>query len=333
MATQSPTSTPYDLLNRYLHAVAQHLWPRQSEDVVAEIAANLTAEIEDRESALARPLRPEEIAAILKRHGPPVQVGGRYLPQQALIGPYWLPMYWYVLKIVLSLAWLVYAVVNAVALAVAPAWSWGSAAGVLLGPSRVLVWAFAWVTLVFAALEWTATRGRGWAARLDEWDPLKLPKLEHTRSWPASWRNAGELLPGALMVAYWVAAVPGRPLLTFGPAAAFLRYTPAVAHLFWPVLALLLAELALDALAMGYGPEAWQRRAKGAASKTIALGIFLLLMRAGDLIMGPPEFEAAVHAANAGIRIGLRVAAILAILMLVADLARLAIILQRRRPA
>jgi hypothetical protein len=99
------------------------------------------------------------------------------------------------------------------------------------------------------------------------------------------------------------------------------------------VLALALAELALDALAMGYGPETWQRRAKGAASKAIALGIFLLLMRAGDLIMGPPGFEAAVHAANAGIRIGLRVAAILAILMLVADLARLAILLHRRRPA
>lgn len=231
MATPSPTTTPYELLNRYLQAIAKHLWTRQADDVLAEIAANLTTEIEDRESALARPLGPDEIAAILKRHGAPLQVAGRYMPHQTLIGATWLPVYWYVLKIALTLAWVVYAVTQAAALAAAQSLTPEAVIHALAGSFDVLVWTFAWVTLVFAALEWGATRNPELTGAWNKWDPLNLPKLERTGSRTWRWRSAWELLPGILMVAYW-AAVPGRPLLMFGPTAAFLRYTPAVAHLF-----------------------------------------------------------------------------------------------------
>lgn len=100
------------------------------------------------------------------------------------------------------------------------------------------------------------------------------------------------------------------------------------------MLALVLAELGLDALAMGYCPATWQRRAKGAAAKMLALGIFALIMRAGDLIVARPGFEPVAHVANLGIRFGVRVAVVLVMLRLAWDLARLAFLNheQQQRP-
>jgi hypothetical protein len=322
-------STAYDLLNRYLQAVGKHLWPSNGEDVLAELASNLEAELAEQESALGRSLDPAEVAAVLKRHGHPMEVAGRYLPRQYLIGPGWLPVYWYVLKIVLAIAWVVYAVVNAVAVTTMQRWSMGAVAGVLVGSWGVLFQAFAWVTLVFAGLEWAGARCAT-GGKKGGWDPLKLPKLERTGRRRLGWGAACELLPGIFWLAYWV-VIPSHPILVFGPAAAFLDFTPGLERMFWPVLMLALAELALDIAALGYGANTWQRRAKGAASKAVALGIFGLLLKAGEWVVAIPAAEPAAAVINHGIQIGLQISITVLMFMLVWDTARLLQHAKRRR--
>lgn len=198
----SPAPTPIadDLLDRYVHAVGQYLWPAAAADVQEELAANLTAAMEEREGVLGRALEPAEVAAILKRHGHPLEVAGRYMRRPYLIGPAWLPVYWSVLKMLLGITWLVYVVVNAVALSAVQPWTLAGVMGVLARSGGLLVQVFAWVTLVFAALEWGGERFRRLKPDTQAWDPMKLPKVHPQRRAKRSGRALCELLPGVFFL-------------------------------------------------------------------------------------------------------------------------------------
>ena len=99
-----------ELLDRYLQAVKKHLpWERQ-DDIIAELRANLEAQLEDKEAELGRPLTAGEAEDWLKQIGPPMQVAARYQPQQYLIGPAIFPTYWFVLRFASLLALIVYSV-------------------------------------------------------------------------------------------------------------------------------------------------------------------------------------------------------------------------------
>ena len=81
-----------ELLERYLQAVGQYLPVRTKADTLAELRANLMAQMEGREEELGRGLTQAEVASVLEKHGRPVLVAARYLPQQYLIGPAWFPI-------------------------------------------------------------------------------------------------------------------------------------------------------------------------------------------------------------------------------------------------
>jgi hypothetical protein len=67
-----------ELLDRYLHAVKKFLPKEQQDDIVAELSDDLRSQMEDREAELGRPLTEAEQEAVLKAHGHPVIVAGRY---------------------------------------------------------------------------------------------------------------------------------------------------------------------------------------------------------------------------------------------------------------
>ena len=97
-----------ELLDRYLQAVKKHLpWQRQ-DDIIAELKANLEAQLEDKEAALGRPLTKAEAEVWLKQFGHPIQAAAHYQPQRSLIGPALFPFYWYVLGIALFWATVIY---------------------------------------------------------------------------------------------------------------------------------------------------------------------------------------------------------------------------------
>jgi hypothetical protein len=86
-----------DLIARYLNAVGKHLpqtGPKSRlEDILAEISANLLAEVDDLEAELGRPLTRDDQAALLKHHARPFLAAASYRPQQYLIGPAVFPYY------------------------------------------------------------------------------------------------------------------------------------------------------------------------------------------------------------------------------------------------
>ncbi|HMD32697.1 MAG TPA: hypothetical protein VKG84_12365, partial [Candidatus Acidoferrales bacterium] len=66
------------LLDSYLQAVKLYLPRANSDDIVRELSANLQSQMEERESALGRPLSEDEQMALLKQHGDPMLVARRY---------------------------------------------------------------------------------------------------------------------------------------------------------------------------------------------------------------------------------------------------------------
>src|SRR6266850_1559460 len=99
-----------ELLERYLQAVRTYLPMSQQEDILKELRENLRGQIEDRESALGRALNEDELAEILKKHGHPLLVATRYRQSRQLIGATLFPFYWLVMKIILAIVGVGYAV-------------------------------------------------------------------------------------------------------------------------------------------------------------------------------------------------------------------------------
>ena len=160
-----------DLLERYLQAVSFFLPRRQQDDIVRELSENLRSQMEDRAEELHRPLTEDEQADILRRHGHPMLVAGRYRAHQQLIGPVFFPLYVFALKAGLGVALLVTIIVTTITtitttMAGAPVRQIVEA---FLGfPGRALM-VFAWTTLGFAALDFAQAR-------------LKLPRTWDPRS-------------------------------------------------------------------------------------------------------------------------------------------------------
>ena len=93
-----------ELLDQYLEAVRKHLPWQGQDDILAELRANLEAQLDDKEAELGRKLTNEEAQEWLERLGPPIQMAARYQRQQYLIGPAVFPIYWYVLRLTMACA-------------------------------------------------------------------------------------------------------------------------------------------------------------------------------------------------------------------------------------
>lgn len=166
------------LLDRYLENVALWLPRRQAADIVAEVRADIRAEMDDRREALGRELSAEDEEAILTRWGHPMLVASRYQPQDPLIGPALLPTYYVVLKMVAAvylLPWFLFRLaVNVFGHA------WGIEATPSLTPlaaqSLVL---FALITGVFAVIDRSQRRHR----RLERWTARELAASGTRRDW------------------------------------------------------------------------------------------------------------------------------------------------------
>src|SRR6478609_2308097 len=89
-----------ELLDRYIQAVRFWLPKAQQNDIIAELGDDIRSQIEDKESALGRPINEDELVAVLEQTGHPMRVAARYQPQQSLIGPALFPIYKFVLKMV-----------------------------------------------------------------------------------------------------------------------------------------------------------------------------------------------------------------------------------------
>lgn len=163
------------MLDRYLYAVQNGLPKDQpAGDIVAEIGDDLQSQMEERASAVGRPLTEDEQAALLLAYGHPRVVAARYGGAQYLIGPELLPYYWSALRTVATIVIAVELLGGAIGALV-------SHHGILffsaLGAAwNSLIWIFGIVTIIFAVNERVQARGgRSIGLVLFRWDPRRLP--------------------------------------------------------------------------------------------------------------------------------------------------------------
>ncbi len=229
-----------ELLDRYLQAVKKHLpWERQ-DDIIAELRANLEAQLEDKEAELGRPLTQQEAEQWIKQLGSPLQVAARYQRHQYLIGPGLFPTYWYVLKLTFLWATAIYVIAKVVNVA-AQGSSLDAYAGIVFGLPWFWLINGAIITLVFALIEFSGPRLPGKIAQLPPlntgWSPMDLPPVGAGDGEGKPWSFAkalAEVIFGCFFFA-WLLLVPHYPYLMFGPGAWYLASLPyKLAQVWWP---------------------------------------------------------------------------------------------------
>jgi hypothetical protein len=314
-----------DLLDRYLQAVKFFLPREQQDDIIRELSENLISRMDDREEELGHPLDDAEQAAILRAHGHPMVVAGRYRTHQQLIGPTFFPLYVFVLKMGLAVALLV-STVLAVVTAALHGDPFRRLLEAMLGfPGRGLM-VFAWTTLGFAALDFAQARLR----LAHDWDPRTLPKIVSVEQQIPRLKTLCEL-SFALAGIVWLLLLPRSPFLLLGPAAALVEYAPAWRGFYAPMVLLALATAVLYVIDFIRPYRAKSRELMRVAISVGWLFVFLFLARAGELFL--PRTTAALPEAvdlarvvaviNTSFQIGLAVAAAITVLEIWRGLRRL----------
>ena len=309
-----------DMLDRYLQAVKFFLPARQQDDIVRELAENLISQIEDREEELGRPLDESEQAAILRQHGHPMMVAGRYRSRQQLIGPVFFPLYLFSLKLGLGVALLVTVVLTVVGSALHGDPLRHALDAMQAYPGRALM-VFAWTTLGFAALDFAQARLRIGS----DWDPRNLPRVVVPNDQISRLRTMCELV-FQLVVLVWFLLLPGAPFLMLGPAAAIVEFGEVARMAYVPLLLLILATAALHLVDFIRPYWTRQRVLMRVAVAVTSLIVFTLLAAAEPLFVTAIRSEGARDAAaierlvsgiDAGFRIGFAVAAMVSIIEIV----------------
>lgn len=301
-----------ELLERYLQAVKKHLPRQRQDDIIAELRANLEAQLEERQAELGRALGPAEEEEWIRGLGAPVRMAAQYQPQQYLIGPALYPVYLYVLRLASMWALIIYTIVSTVTIVVGTASMEAVSQAVFRLPG-ILIQTAGWVTLVFAAIEYFAVRYpekcpaiAGFPAK---WSPSDLPPMEppvaagkKRRSYA---RAVTEVIFGFVFLA-WLLLVPEYPFLMFGPAVAYFHASPFHATavwmtFYWVVVTLNAFQLAWKCIDLLRGT--WQQpdRLLEIVSKTFGLAAVLVLVTAKDglyLVLKHPEMDRSRYGAS-----------------------------------
>lgn len=213
---------PNELINRYVHAVGEHL-PRKSRgDIQAELKSLLAEMLDTRAAEEGRPLDAAMTASVLREFGEPEQVAQRYAPQRPLLSPASSATFITVWKIVS--AWVVVFAIATTVLAIFSSSrepqaieqvllnGFGSFVASMIGSIGVL-------GIIFYAMERLGTRSAQ-SGPAEKWDPLKLPAAENPNRLDRS-----EVIFTVVLNVFMLAVLNFAPnwLRTFGVSAAGLE--------------------------------------------------------------------------------------------------------------
>jgi hypothetical protein len=212
-----------DVVERYLENVRAILPGGRKDDIVAELRENIRAQVEDREERLGRSLTEEERIGVLRAHGHPILVAGRYRSDgrrlvlgREVIGPALFPFY--------RLAVLAVGAITALVLA------FGAASSLVLGSrpfpffrTAVVLLSLQLVvaTVAFAGIE-------AWFRRTAQtWDPRRLPKRGRREPTPTALRVEAIVQLVATGAVLWLWMAVADPVALLGAGLAELRTGPA----------------------------------------------------------------------------------------------------------
>jgi hypothetical protein len=289
-----------DLIERYLAVVGWDLPQRHRADITAELRDVLQSQVEEREAALGRPLRREEVEDLLQAFGHPLVVAGRYRSVQQLIGPQVFPFWWATVRAALAITAGVYFVafmVNVIGLG-------GMTARTMPDLVEALVYVFGVVTLVFLALE-----RFGGVAMLNRWRPRDLPPPTVKRR--SRFERTVEIGMGVVFLLWWMGVIRFQDVFGLDRPVP-VRMGPVWADWYWPILAYAAVDLGVNLLALVRPGWRQANRALSLGRNLAGAGILLGLMQAGNwvVIVSPELTDAVLPSVELGIRIGLGSAAL-----------------------
>ena len=256
------------LLKQYLKVVKWYLPRKHKDDIINELSENLLSKMEEVEAELGRPLTELEQEALLREHGEPMDVAGRYGVNQRcvtfgrqLISPALYPIYIWVLWLHWGVTFLIHTYMAIFR---------GS-----LGIGAFLIAVgcqFFGVTLVFIILDFYHRKSlQFWCFHLEHLNPIRR------------WQSAFGLILWSIYSCYW-AIVPHYPALIFGGAAG-IRLAPAWHTFYWPILLLLLAGAAQRAINLLYPAWNWLQPVVRLVINVISLSMLYFLVKAGPYVL------------------------------------------------
>ena len=321
-----------DLLDRYLYAVRRYLPAYHQDDLVAELSANLRAQMDDKQAVLGRPLTEDEQIEVVRRHGHPILVAARYQPQHSLIGPEVFPFYWFTIKRVLPWVVGIWLLVTAVATIFgSPDMQPGrhvDVGHIITGLFGAVFQFLAWITIGFALLEYF----KGHLSHEfthPHWDPRKLPKADPIADQNGPHHPYADAIAGAVFLA-WLSAFPRFPVLMFGPYVSWHLLNmdlPVIWHQFyWLIIAFNCIQLATR-IALLFRPVRRYYHAIETVMHLLGIGIIAFLLRGHDYFGqatfgGSPMSPQTVATVNASIHNGLLLVLIIAIAKFLWDTAQ-----------
>jgi hypothetical protein len=267
-----------ELLDRYLQAVRFWLPRAQQNDMIAELGDDLRSQIEDRESALGRPLNEDELVALLQQTGHPMRVAARYQPRQSLIGPTLFPIYKFVLKIVTAaylvpwlLVWIGVAIfvpahhADTPLLAALTGWAamWSN-----------IFFIFGLITLIFAVLE----RVQAQVPALHTWDPRKLPRVVQRKQRVSRVESIFGLVFSILYVIWWL-SLPHYGIVVFEAVTPSFSVNPALRAYYLPMLIPTLLLIVQQCMNLFRPQWTWLRAFSMVIADAISLGIVVAVAR------------------------------------------------------
>lgn len=302
-----------ELLDRYLEAVKKHLPWERPDDLVAELRANLEAQLEDKEAALGRALTKEEAAAWIRQMGAPRQLASHYWPQRYLIGPRLFPTYTLVLKLVFLWLLILLMLGNAVHIVITGI-SAAAVAGAMMNIAMALAVNAAVVTLIFAAIEIAARHNpekhTQLAETLAKWDPAALPPVSlqaASGKKPRSLASAvAELISSAIFLV-WLLLVPHYPFLILGPGAYYLaavapfRLVPVWVTFYWWAVGLMSLQLIWHCIGLALGTWRGPRSVEKIVLGILGLVPLVILFSTPDhlwVVLKHPAADAAHYGAT-----------------------------------
>ena len=318
----NPTS---DLLARYLQAIGDHLPAATRDDVLAELRANLQAQLDDRAEELTRPLTDADIAAVLKEHGRPIVVAARYLPQQYLIGPTIFPYYLMTLRKAAPFALLIIFLANCSNILFVHTMP-ELIAGILRALGQVIPDLFifaAWITAAFVIAEYVYIHNHAKPLCVT-WDPTKLPPIKtHTKGRTPASRIADFIFHCLWMI--YIFEIPHHLFLILGPGELYFRkfsvtFAP-IWHTFYVLLLVLLfVQLITKLLALRPSYDRFQS-VFDLVTKLVGVvsTAFLASMKVYFVATSPSTDRVALAAVNHWLGISFRIVLIIVVLQLLID--------------
>jgi hypothetical protein len=268
-----------DLLDRYLHAVKFWLPKAQQADIVAELGEDLQSLVEEREAALGHTLGEDDLVALLKKRGSPAKVASSYVPEQRLINPAMLPVYWLVLKIVLLWVYVPLFAFIFLGPVLTVAHPWEMLLRCLVEYWRAAFMTVGMVTLSFALIDRYQVKFQ----RADNWDPRKLPRVPGSQNAGTRWNHLAGAIFGLAAAAFWVYLMWQRKEFSF-PGGSRLILGPVWAQIYWPVLGVTLTSAFFDLLSSLYPRWSQVRSRVRIGIDVCGVIIAAVLLKAGNFV-------------------------------------------------